>query len=365
MMASSPKRSSRRRYHNKHTKLSLLVRKIAPQLEIEDISPGAISRLSKFAHDLTRLEKKQISPKDELLKILEENNSDNSESETKEWLARHVIMNALTKDDEGNAMLCFSGLPIQFLFASNYLKETYEKNKNPSFFYEVIDDGTNYPGDELLYYLIELLDEKDVNDLMICFLNLLDINAKNYHVALAARIWKRCYYPYQEWWKNLNERIIELSAMPERKEEMVDPTSLPTLLKALNFLFGEGSKILEERMERRKTYEDSSGVAAPNNNGQEDSNAITTKNVALSEKINNRAWLSEERNLQNKFSILETYTKNYHLAKMKYAQWTSALAPPIVLHELEEAENNLIRTINEVQEILGNVYGRKFKLPYL
>jgi len=368
-MNSSPKGSHATRYHKKRTKLSLVLREIAPQLEIDDLDPNAISRLSKYAHDLTRLEKRQISPENGFFKILEENNVANPEDEAKVWTNRHVIMSALVDEDvESSKFVCFSGLPVQFLFASNYLKETYEKNKEPQFFYQIIDEGTYYPGDELLYYLIRLLDEKDVNDLMSCFLNLLDDNAKNYHVALAARIWERYSHSNEVWWIHLSERIKGLSVMPnkERKEKMIDPTSLPVLMKILDFLFGEGSKILEERRERRKIQSNASAdVDLPESKTSENNNTITTKDVALSEKIDKTSWLSVERSIQNKFSLLETYAKNYYLAKEKYAKWTSALVPPIVLHELEEAEENLIRTINELQEILAKVYGKKFELPYL
>lgn len=368
MMTVSQKGLHAIRYNKKRTKLSLVLRKIAPQVEIDDLDPNAISRLSKFAYDLTRLEKKQISPEDRFFKILEENNVANPEGEAKVWANRRVIMNALTDEDiENSKFICFFGLPVQFLFASNYLKETYEKNKEPQFFYQVIDEGTYYPGDELLYYLIKLLDEKDVNDLMSCFLNLLDDNAKNYHVALAARIWKRYSHSNEVWWIHLDEKIKNLSVMPnkERKEKMIDPTSLPVLMKILDFLFGEGSKILEERRERRKIQDSASIDIEIPDKTQENNNVITTKDVALSEKIDRAMWLSVERNVQNKFTLLEAYSKNYYLAKEKYAKWTSALVPPIVLHELEESEDCLINTINELQEILAKVYGKKFELPYL
>jgi hypothetical protein len=36
---------------------------------------------------------------------------------------------------------------------------------------------------------------------------------------------------------------------------MIDPTQLPILLKAIDFVFEEGRKILEERRERRKAQE--------------------------------------------------------------------------------------------------------------
>ena len=36
---------------------------------------------------------------------------------------------------------------------------------------------------------------------------------------------------------------------------MLDPIHIPVLLKAIDFIFDEGRKILEERRERRKTSE--------------------------------------------------------------------------------------------------------------
>ena len=40
---------------------------------------------------------------------------------------------------------------------------------------------------------------------------------------------------------------------------MIDPTQLPILLKAIDFVFEEGRKILEERRERRKSDDTSPG----------------------------------------------------------------------------------------------------------
>ncbi len=40
---------------------------------------------------------------------------------------------------------------------------------------------------------------------------------------------------------------------------MIDPVQLPILLKAIDFVFDEGRKILEERRERRKMDTSDSG----------------------------------------------------------------------------------------------------------
>ncbi len=378
-MTNLPGRSRLSRQHNKRTKFSLLLSQIAPQLVINDLGPDVIARISKYAHDLTRLEKKQIASKEEFIDTLMENRSSNPESETKEWISRHVIMNALTNDDiKDDKLICFSSLPVQFLFASNYLKETYEngESKNPLFFNEIIDDGTRYPGDELLFYLIELLEEKHVNDLMVSFFNMLDDKKKQYYLALGSRILRRCVYPNEKWWKNLDEKINELSVMPdsERNEKMIDPASLPILMKILDFLFGEGSKILQERRERRmaqdisKTENLSSPSVktnTPEESGSELTVTINSKDSALSEKIEKAAWLLVAGKVEEKLSLLDINQKNLSLAKEQYAKWGGALVPQVIIHNLEEAENNAITLIVELQEILGKVYGKKIVLPYL
>jgi hypothetical protein len=51
---------------------------------------------------------------------------------------------------------------------------------------------------------------------------------------------------------------------------MIDPTQLPILMKAIDFVFEEGRKILEERRERRKMAE-----ATPKSDVQEPQKEIT------------------------------------------------------------------------------------------
>lgn len=377
-MTNFSRRLRSNRQHKKRTKLTLVLGEIAPQLDISDLNPDVISRLSKYAHDITRIGKKQISSKDELFKILEENNSITTEDEAKEWLRRHVLMPALIIEDgvDSTKQISFSGLPVQFLFAANYLKQAYESNKDPEFFYQVIDEGRYYPGDELLNYLMRLLEEKDLMELAICFLNLLDNNAKNYYVALAATIVLNCDDPIIELCKQLEQRLSEIKAYSnlERTKEMIDPVSLPILMRAINFVFDEGSKILQERRERRMAQgvskiQESLSPPVKANTPEEPSSelavAINSKDSALSEKIEKASWLLVASKIEAIVSILEIHLKNYSHAKEQYAIWGKALVPQPILHNLEEAENNVIKDIAELQEILGKVYGKKFVLPYL
>jgi len=62
---------------------------------------------------------------------------------------------------------------------------------------------------------------------------------------------------------------------------------------------------------------------------------------------------------------MEIYTRNYHLAKEQYAKWGSALVPPVILHNLEEAEDAVAKTTRKLQALLVNVYGKPIFVPEL
>jgi len=54
--------------------------------------------------------------------------------------------------------------------------------------------------------------------------------------------------------------------------------------------------------------------------------------------------------------LLETYSRNYYLAKEQYAKWGSALVPPIIVSNMNEAENSMLETIKRLEIILSKVY---------
>ena len=146
---------------------------------------------------------------------------------------------------------------------------------------------------------------------------------------------------------------------------MLDPNQLPILLKAIDFVFDEGRKILEERRERRKmnntaqNNEDQEPVApvkeipapVPEPEKQEE-----TKQDLLSSKIDEILWQNHEEEIQHLVKLLGKYSRNYHLAKEQYATWGSALVPSIIVHNMTEAENSMIETIKRLEVILSKVY---------
>ena len=147
---------------------------------------------------------------------------------------------------------------------------------------------------------------------------------------------------------------------------MIDPIQIPILLKAIDFVFEEGRKILEERRERRK-MEDTS----PKIDGQEPvkktepleiEQVKEVKQDLLASKVDDLTWLKHEEEVQHLVRLLDTYSRNYHLAKEQYAKWGSALVPPIIMHNLTEAENSVLETTERLQAVLSKVYKKDITL---
>jgi len=53
---------------------------------------------------------------------------------------------------------------------------------------------------------------------------------------------------------------------------------------------------------------------------------------------------------------LETYSHNYYLAKEQYAKWGSALVPPIIIHNMTDAEKSMLEALQRLEMILSKVY---------
>ena len=141
---------------------------------------------------------------------------------------------------------------------------------------------------------------------------------------------------------------------------MIETLHIPILLKAIDFVFDEGRKILEERRERRKAQE-----PVPAEEPQQTTDQVATADVQskdeikqdlLASKIDEIRWKNHEAEVQHLVRLLETYSRNYQLSKEQYAKWGSALVPPIIVSNLTEAENAMLETIKKLEETLSKVY---------
>jgi hypothetical protein len=148
---------------------------------------------------------------------------------------------------------------------------------------------------------------------------------------------------------------------------MFETMAIPILLKAVEFLFEEGKKILEERRERRKTQPEYEKVQ-PTNISQTEAppknvEVIETKEEALNTPINQFVWKASETKVKHLLTLLETYTRNYYLAKEQYAQFGRAYVPPIIVNNLEEAEAQIETTTIELKSVLSKIYDKQISIP--
>ncbi|HEX2991970.1 MAG TPA: hypothetical protein VHO49_14900 [Anaerolineales bacterium] len=141
---------------------------------------------------------------------------------------------------------------------------------------------------------------------------------------------------------------------------MIDPTQLPILMKAIEFVFDEGRRILEERRERRKRLESlppTETVETPQEVAvREPEKEIEIKQDLLASKVDEIVWKNHEQEVQHLVRLLETYSRNYHLAREQYAKWGDALVPPIIVNNLADSENSMIDTIKRLEMVLSKVY---------
>ncbi len=144
---------------------------------------------------------------------------------------------------------------------------------------------------------------------------------------------------------------------------MLEPIHIPILLKAIDFIFDEGRKILEERRERRKasaaaTTPDPGMATEPPSEPEpaeiQETNQI--KQDLLTSRIDEILWKDHELEVQHLVRLLETYSRNYHLASEQFAKWGSALVPPIIVHNMTEAENSMLETLKKLEDVLSKVY---------
>jgi len=149
---------------------------------------------------------------------------------------------------------------------------------------------------------------------------------------------------------------------------MLETVSVPILLKAVEFLFDEGKKILEERRERRKIQNsevEEKSESSPSNDTSLDETpkveVIKSKESAIALSVPSSALADSESKIKHLMALLDVYTKNYYLAKEEYAKWGSALVPPIIVHNLEEAEDGVAKTTFELRSVLNKVYGKRIE----
>ena len=146
---------------------------------------------------------------------------------------------------------------------------------------------------------------------------------------------------------------------------MLETIQIPILLKAIDFVFEEGRKILEERRERRKKDAEAQPATSALDVEVEElpppQKIQEVKQSLVTAKIDEGIWQNHEAEVQHLVRLLEIYSRNYHLAKEQYAKWGSALVPPIIVNNMVEAENAALDTTRKLEALLGKLYDKDLK----
>ena len=114
---------------------------------------------------------------------------------------------------------------------------------------------------------------------------------------------------------------------------MIDPTQLPILLKAIDFVFEEGRKILEERRERRKK-QDQLPAGEEKSSQQEivplaPEKAVEIKQDLLASSLDEILWHNNEQELQHLVRLYGTYTHNcYHAREHSVVEQSRRMQNP-------------------------------------
>lgn len=138
---------------------------------------------------------------------------------------------------------------------------------------------------------------------------------------------------------------------------LVYASDIPHIARAIDFLFGDGRKIIEARMTRNKHNE---AKRPPATEAQtNDIDVIHTKEEALNQKVSEVAIKECESEVLHLLTLLGIYQKNYHLAQDQYARWGNALVPQIIAHNLIEAEDNIYETSKKLERLLSKSYGKQ------
>jgi hypothetical protein len=156
---------------------------------------------------------------------------------------------------------------------------------------------------------------------------------------------------------------------------MIETLAVPLVVKAIEFLFDESKKVLEERRTRRDAELNASinsgkqdvekpVVDAPSNS-QAPVEAIHTKESALDTRIDEIRLKSLEKDIAHLLELSEIYKDNLYQARGKFARFGRDYAPPHLLYEMKEAEDGFVESSKKLNTLLSQLYGKEIIVPGL
>lgn len=147
---------------------------------------------------------------------------------------------------------------------------------------------------------------------------------------------------------------------------MMDPIQIPILLKAIDFVFDEGRKILEERRERRKMEASSPQIEEPREMKEsvpiEPERAHEIKQDLIASKIDELLWQYHREEVEHLVRLLEKHTRAYYTFKEQFAEFGSAFVPPYIVSQMKEKENSILETRKQLEGVLSKIYKKDLSL---
>jgi hypothetical protein len=141
---------------------------------------------------------------------------------------------------------------------------------------------------------------------------------------------------------------------------MIDPTQLPILMKAIDFVFDEGRKILEERRERRKmnaaSAKEEEQKPVTESSLPEPEQEEEIKQDLIASKIDDLLWKNHAEEVEHLVRLLEKHTRAYYTFKEQFAEFGSVYTPPHIVSQMKEKENSIIETRKQLEIVLSKVY---------
>lgn len=147
---------------------------------------------------------------------------------------------------------------------------------------------------------------------------------------------------------------------------MLDAVQIPILLKAIDFVFDEGRRILEERRERRKA-ETSAPTAQPSQAEEKPpaeqeaaplapEQAEEIKKDLVTSKIDELLWRTHEDEVRSLVRQLEKHTQGYYTLKEQFAEFGSAYVPPHIVSQIRDREELILETRTRLEAVLSKIY---------
>lgn len=147
---------------------------------------------------------------------------------------------------------------------------------------------------------------------------------------------------------------------------MLDAVQIPILLKAIDFVFDEGRRILEERRERRKA-ETSAPTVQPQHAEEKPpaeqeaaplapEQAEEIKKDLVASKIDELLWRTHEDEVRSLVRQLEKHTQGYYTLKEQFAEFGSAYVPPHIVSQIRDREELILETRTRLEAVLSKIY---------